>query len=125
MKPLFLFIAVLLAIFGVKIVVEWMIRKILGIDKENRPDVHLNKWHKKLHSVLNLSFFIFYFLNKSYLWIDGSLLIILYILLLFTFHALMERVVLKNSREYIVTFFTGICLAGSVSILFNYIRILI
>ena len=115
-EDFFLFIAILLTIFGVKTVVEWIIRKITNIAKSEESDQWVNRLHQNLHLVLTLSFIIFYFLNDSDRWIDSSLLILIFVFTLFTHHTIMQYIFLKKSKEYIVSFLTGICLTGIASL---------
>lgn len=114
-------ILVFFILLGLYYASDWVIRKFTRIKKDEESHAWVNRLHQNIHFVLILSFFIGYFFNITHEWINSSLFITIFIFTLFTFHALIQRLFLKNSKEYVVTFLTGIFLTSIASLFFYFL----
>lgn len=116
MKQLVGIITIALILIGGLYVIDKVTRSILGVKKESNFNVHINKLHANLHTLLILILFILYFVNSRYNFISNITGIIIFVFSIFTFHSLMQKLLLKESKEYIITFVTGVILTGILGI---------
>ncbi|MGP4073215.1 DUF4181 domain-containing protein [Piscibacillus sp. B03] len=110
------FLLFALMLVGAIYIIDKVTRAILGIKKDSKSSIHVNKTHANLHTLLMITLSTLYLVNHSYNVISNKSAVIIFILAIFTFHSLMQLIFLRGSKEYIISMLTGIILSTLVGI---------
>lgn len=108
-------------LIGLLYVIEKVTRVILGVKKDSKSSIHVNKTHANLHTLLMITLSILYLVNHSYNVVSNESAIIIFLLAIFIFHSLMQMFFLTGSKEFIITLITGVILSSLVGVILFFI----
>lgn len=117
MKGLLEFIFIALILVGLMYLIDKVIRSIFGVKKDSKFNMHVNGLHRNLDTLLTVILFILIYINNSYNFISNITAIVIFITSVFSFHSIMQKIFLKESKEHIITFFTGVILTSITGII--------